>query len=69
MQQDDYQPNRRGPDVYEMDKRLALVEQSQRDIKVELSAINANTSKLVWIVIGAVLVGIINMYVKFGGNL
>ena len=67
--QEDYQSNRRGPDVYEMDKRLALVEQSQRDIKTELSAINSNTSKLVWIVVGAVVVGIINMYVKFGGQI
>jgi hypothetical protein len=67
--QEDYQSNRRGPDVYEMDKRLALVEQSQKEIKNELCGINANTSKLVWIVISAVVVGLLNMYVKFGASL
>jgi hypothetical protein len=67
--QEDYQRNRRGPDVYEMDKRLALVEQSQKEIKNELCGINANTSKLVWIVISAVIVGLLNMYVKFGASL
>lgn len=52
----------RPPSVYDLDKRLAVVESQQKDIKDELKAINHNISKLVWVVVGAVLVGMINMW-------
>lgn len=57
----------RPPSVYDLDKRLAIVENQQRDIKDELKSINHNINKLVWVVVGAVVVGLINMWV--GGAL
>jgi len=64
---DDKFDNPRPPSVYDLDKRLAIVENQQRDIKDELKQINHNISKLVWVVVSAVVVGIINMWV--GGAL
>jgi len=64
---DDKFDNSRPPSVYDLDKRLAIVENQQKDIKDELKQINHNISKLVWVVVGAVVVGIINMWV--GGAL
>ena len=56
------------PSAWELDKRLSLIEQSNKDIKQELHSINSNISRLVWIVVGAVVMGIINLWVKTGGN-
>ena len=61
--------NPRPPSAWELDKRLSLIEQSNKDIKQELHAINSNISRLVWIVVGAVVMGIINLWVKGGGSL
>ena len=59
----------RPPSAWELDKRLSLIEQSNKDIKTELHSINSNISRLVWIVVGAVVMGIINLWVKGGGSL
>lgn len=55
------------PSAWDMDKRIALLEQSQRDIKDELQSINGNITRLVWIVVGAVVVGLINLIMRPGG--
>ena len=59
-------PPPKPPNPWDMDKRIALLEQSQRDIRAELHSINANISKLVWVVVGAVLVGLVNLVVRSG---
>ena len=56
------------PSAWELDKRLSLIEQSNKDIKAELHSINSNISRLVWIVVGAVVMGIVNLWVKAGGS-
>jgi hypothetical protein len=35
--------------------RIALLEQSMKDIKSELHGINANVNKLVWVVVAAIV--------------
>ena len=55
------------PSAYDLDKRLAIVESQQNDIKNELHNINNNISKLVWVVVTAVVVGVINFWVRGGG--
>lgn len=52
------------PNIFDMDKRLALLEQSHQSTQAELHAINANTSKLVWIVMTAVVLGMLNLIFK-----
>lgn len=52
-----------------MDKRVALLEQSQKDIREELHSINSNITRLVWIVVGAVVVGVINLVIRSNGGL
>lgn len=54
------------PDNYELDKRVALLEQTTKNIERELRDISANLMKLVWVVIVAVVVGLINLWVRFG---
>lgn len=49
------------PNPYDLERRIALLEQSQETIKVELAKINANISKLVWIVLTAVVLGTLNV--------
>ena len=58
----------RPPSAWELDKRLSLIEQSNKDIKQELHSINSNISRLVWIVVGAVVMGILNLWIKSGGS-
>jgi flagellar biosynthesis regulator FlaF len=53
---------------YELDKRVALLEQAQINIQKELHSISANLNKLVWVLITAVVVGVINLWVKTGGG-
>jgi len=54
------------PNPYDMDKRLTILESQQADIKEQLKGINQNMSKLVWLVLGAVVVGVVNMWSKGG---
>lgn len=44
-------------DYHNLDRRLALVEQSHVHMQKSLDAINDNTKKLVWIVMSAVILG------------
>lgn len=55
-----------GSRFYELDKRVALLEQAQMNIQKELHSISANLSKLVWVVITAVIVGIMNLIMTKG---
>lgn len=55
-----------GSRFYELDKRVALLEQAQMNIQKELHSISANLSKLVWVVITAVVVGIMNLIMTKG---
>jgi hypothetical protein len=59
-------PPPKPPSPWDMDKRIALLEQSQRDIRQELHSINSNITKLVWIVVGAVIVGLMNLVIRSG---
>jgi len=51
---------------YELDKRVALLEQAQINIQKELHSISANLNKLVWVLVTAVIVGVINLWAKGG---
>lgn len=64
----DYNPRPTPPSPYELEKRIALLEQAHenlreeiRGVKDELSKINKNISKLVMIVLGAVVIGVLNV--------
>ena len=46
--------------------RVALLEQSMENIKEELRNISNHLTKLVWVVITAVAVGLINLLMRFG---
>jgi uncharacterized Rmd1/YagE family protein len=47
--------------MYMLERRVSLLEQSTRTIKDELSKINNNISKLVWIVLTAVVLAGLNV--------
>lgn len=55
------------PDPYELDKRLSLLEQTTKNIERELREISGNITKLVWTVVAAVILGVINLWVRSGG--
>lgn len=57
------------PNPWEIEKRVTSLEQSTKTIKEQLSKINSNLSKLVWIVISAVLLAGINMILTGGGGI
>lgn len=48
--------------------RVALLEQAMENIKEELRNISNHLMKLVWVVVGAVVVGLINLLIRFGNN-
>ncbi len=56
------------PTNHQLDKRVALLEQATKNIEKELHAISANIMKLVWVVVTAVLVGLINLWLRFGAQ-
>ena len=43
--------------------RLALLEQSMEGIKGQLKAINSNISRLVWLLVGALLMAVLKLIV------
>ena len=43
--------------------RIALLEQSMESIKLQLQGINANMSKLVWLVFTALIVAVLKMVI------
>ncbi len=55
------------PNPWDIERRVSLLEQSTKNIKEELSKINNNISKLVWIVLTAVVIALLNMVIT--GNL
>lgn len=56
------------PNPYDLERRIALLEQSTQTIKDELTKINANISKLVWIVMSAVVLAGLNIIFQQGGG-
>lgn len=56
-------------DVEELKIRVALLEQSMDNIKIELKNISHHLMKLVWVVVGAVVVGVVNLLFRFGNTL
>jgi len=49
------------PNPWALERRISLLEQSTQTIKDELTKINSNLSKLVWIVITAVVLAGLNI--------
>lgn len=49
------------PNPWDIERRVSLLEQSTKTIKEELGKINSNISKLVWIVLTAVILAALNM--------
>lgn len=56
------------PTNHQLDKRVALLEQATKNIEKELHNISTNIMKLVWVVVTAVLVGLINLWLRFGSQ-
>lgn len=54
------------PNPYDLERRIALLEQSTQTIKDELGKINSNISKLVWIVMTAVILAGLNLLFQQG---
>lgn len=54
-------------DINEMKTRIALLEQSHVNMKEELSKISNNLSKLVWLVLSAIILAVINTILTNGG--
>ena len=54
------------PNPWDLEKRVSMLEQSTKTIKDELSKINSNLSKLVWIVITAVVLATLNVAMNGG---
>lgn len=52
------------PNPWDIERRVSLLEQSTKNIKEELSKINNNISKLVWIVLTAVILALLNMVIN-----
>lgn len=46
--------------------RIALLEQGMKNITIELHAINANISKLIWLAVGAFVVSVMQFILKGG---
>ena len=54
----------KAPTPYDLDKRLTVLEHSNQEIKKELETINSNINRLVWVIVVAVLTGILNLLFK-----
>lgn len=57
------------PSPFELERRVSLLEQSTQTIKDELSKINGNLSKLVYIVITAVILAGLNVIFSGSGGI
>jgi len=55
---------KRGPSVYDLDKRVTLLESVQVRMQEDLHAINSNTTKLVWILITALVLAVLKTVLK-----
>lgn len=56
------------PNPWNLERRISLLEQSTQTIKDELTKINGNLSKLVWIVVTAVLLAGLNVILSGSGG-
>lgn len=56
------------PNPYDLERRIALLEQSADTIKSELNKINSNINKLVWIVMSAVILAGLNIIFNGAGG-
>ena len=56
----------KAPNPWDIERRVSLLEQSTQTIKDELTKINTNISKLVWIVLTAVVVAGLNIILNGG---
>lgn len=57
------------PNPWSLERRISLLEQSTQTIKDELTKINGNLSKLVWIVVTAVLLAGLNVILSGSGGI
>ena len=57
------------PNPWNLERRIALLEQSTKTIKDELTKINGNLSKLVWIVVTAVILAGLNVVLSGSGGI
>lgn len=55
--------------VEDIHTRVALLEQAMQNIKSELHNISSNLMKLVWVVVSAVVIGVVNLWVRFGAHI
>lgn len=51
-------------DISELDKRMTITEAGLKDVKEDLKAIKGNTTWLLRIVIGAVIMALLNLIIK-----
>lgn len=52
------------PNPWDIERRVSLLERSTKDIKEELGKINNNLSKILWIILGAIIVSILNLVLR-----
>jgi len=57
------------PNPWSLERRISLLEQSTQTIKDELTKINGNLSKLVWIVVTAVILAGLNVVLSGSGGI
>jgi hypothetical protein len=62
----DGEERRATPSIYDLDKRLALVELSLQTLHAEVRAINSNINRVVWIAAAAILAAIVQFALKGG---
>lgn len=56
----------KAPNPWDIERRVSLLEQSTKTIKDELTKINNNISKLVWIVLAAIILAGLNVIFSGG---
>lgn len=62
----DGEDRRKAPTIYDLDKRLALAEANLAALTREVHAINSNITRVVWVVIAAILAALIQFALKGG---
>jgi hypothetical protein len=62
----DGEERRQGPSVHTLDRRLALLEAAVKALKAEVHSINNNITRVVWVVLGAILAAFLDFALKGG---
>jgi hypothetical protein len=57
---------RQGPSVHTLDKRLALLDAALKSLTAEVRTINNNITRVVWIVLAAILAAITDFALRGG---